>query len=267
MSRCVYVYCDTLEKGFVTRLSSDQRLERLYEQINEVFLTSSDYELVNVALADKPISVEWILPPFLRMKDLQFEEPIYTKAIIRKKSTAGNSPLNGVSTVIKSPEHVRTKEDTAAAEDQETEVQQKTKQSKKEMHRSTKKTPVVSPSKLQPPPQPQSTEKPLSPSSPMITSPKKVTTEVDTKSKKRNAKAKTGVGKMTIQKTNEPPPKKQKLKQGTLQMDKDNEQQRQQTPKEVPVQSIPIAASESSEKSSSVSREEEPSSSSSSESD
>jgi len=30
MSRCVFVFCEALEKGFVTRLSPEQRLDLIY---------------------------------------------------------------------------------------------------------------------------------------------------------------------------------------------------------------------------------------------
>lgn len=147
----------------------------------------------------------------MSLADLQFDDPVYTKAIIRKRSEPRTTP-DPVSSIVQSPNsQLRGKDDTAA-EDQTPELTTKSKQSKKDTPKSTKKTSVTQSKKSQ------TTETQTIHSSPRLSATKKFTTETETKSKKRNAKTKSAIGKMTIRKTNDNPQKKQKLKQDTLQV-------------------------------------------------
>eukprot|EP00210_Caulerpa_lentillifera_P001318 g1268.t1 len=58
---------------------------RFIEQAEELMLKNSAYELLTLELmADKIEFDNWILPKFLRVKDLSFENPIYAKAFVRK---------------------------------------------------------------------------------------------------------------------------------------------------------------------------------------
>jgi len=147
----------------------------------------------------------------MNLADLQFDDPVYTKAIIRKRSEPRITP-DPIPSVIQSPNsQVRGKDDTAV-EDQTTEFTIKSKQSKKDIPKSTKKTPVTPAKKTQ------TTETQTMHNSPQSSAAKKFATETETKSKKRNIKTKSTIGKMTIRKPTDNPNKKQKLKQDTLQV-------------------------------------------------
>eukprot|EP00210_Caulerpa_lentillifera_P008640 g8241.t1 len=83
--RAVYVYIEALNQGFLTSLSQDDRVEELYKQVEEVILKGLPYELITVELTNTIKFNNWILPQFLRLKNLAFDDPLYVKAIIQKK--------------------------------------------------------------------------------------------------------------------------------------------------------------------------------------
>lgn len=81
-SRAVFVYVEQLKKGFVTRLTQDQKFEKVYgtpylcrqrlrcgaEQVTELFLKETEYEVDCIELMDSRPATDWIVPPFLRVK-------------------------------------------------------------------------------------------------------------------------------------------------------------------------------------------------------
>eukprot|EP00210_Caulerpa_lentillifera_P006911 g6608.t1 len=211
MSRCVFVYCELLKKGFVTRLSSDQRLSSLYEQVREVFTTGTEFELLTVDLSDSVVSENWILPPFLKIKDLHFNEPLYVKAVVRKK--AANGVLSTTGPAV-SPESA-TPDSTAVAveltdEENVPVVSENDKvQNKRSSLESTKKPSVATSTIKSPTERQRMTSRSV----------KKLKSQEggemkEGKGKKRQSTSMSSIGsnKAIVKNTNEPPVKKERLK-------------------------------------------------------